>query len=80
MTIHDISELLTALGVIGTLCVAVFNARLSTSNARKIEEVHKATNSMKDELVAATRSESHAAGVAEGTIAEQTRIAEMKGS
>lgn len=31
----------------------------------KIEQVHKATNSMKDELVEATREAAHASGVAD---------------
>ena len=36
---------------------------------RKTEVIHKATNSMKDALVAAATKEGHAAGVAEGVAA-----------
>lgn len=38
---------------------------VSIMNGRKVEAVHKATNSMKDALVAAAKLEGHAAGVAE---------------
>ena len=68
----EVAQLITAFAV-------ALTAWSSMRNGRKIEEVHKATNSMKDELVAATRSESHAAGVAEGTLTEQIRVAELKG-
>lgn len=53
-----------ALGV-GQLAVVATQAVI----AGKVEEIHKATNSMKDELVAVTRkdalAEGHLAGVAE---------------
>lgn len=43
---------------------------VSLRTNRAVEQVHQATNSMKDQLVAVTRSdalqEGHAAGVAEG--------------
>lgn len=35
-------------------------------NARKVEQVHRATNSLTDRLVALTRLEAHAAGVKQG--------------
>ena len=38
---------------------------VSLRNGRKVEEVHKATNSMKDALVAAAKLEGHAQGVAD---------------
>jgi hypothetical protein len=41
---------------------ALLAAVTSVRNGRKIDEVHKATNSMKDELVAATQKEAFAAG------------------
>jgi len=57
---------LTALIVAtGPTIVGVFNAFVSYKNSRKIEQVHLATNSMKDDLVNLTRKEAHAAGVLE---------------
>ncbi len=38
---------------------------VSMRNGRKVEEVHKATNSMKDALVAAALIQGHAEGVKE---------------
>ena len=38
---------------------------ISLRNGKKVDEVHKATNSMKDALVKAALIEGHAAGVAE---------------
>ena len=45
-----------------TATAALLAAITSLRNGRKIDEVHKATNSMKDELVAATQKEAFAAG------------------
>jgi hypothetical protein len=58
MTISEISQVLTSIAAIGGLIVSVLNRR-------KIETVHRATNSMKDELVALTAKSSHAEGVKE---------------
>ena len=62
-----IATLPATIAAIGALIV-------SLRNGIKVEEVHKATNSMKDALVAVTRSdalqEGHAAGVAEVKAAE----------
>jgi len=55
----DIAQILTALAAVGGLII-------SWSNSRKIEEVHKATNSMKDELVAVTKSDAFQTGITEG--------------
>ncbi len=40
-------------------------AYLQLRSGKKIEEVHKATNSLVDRLIDTTRTESHAAGVKE---------------
>lgn len=59
MTFGEFGQLLTG---IAALMAAVTSIR----NGRKIEEVHKATNSMKDELVAVTKLEAFAAGMKSG--------------
>ncbi len=46
------------------------NARLDAV-AERVEEVHKATNSLTDRLVETTRTDAHAAGFKEGS--EQSR-------
>ncbi len=60
-----IAQILTAIGVIGTLAQ-------SWRNGRDIKVIHTATNSMKDALVAATdkaaRAEGKEAGRVEGEI------------
>jgi len=59
MKLGELAQLITSvatlLGVLGGMYV-------SLRNAAKIEQVHKATNSMKDELVAATKIASKAEG------------------
>jgi hypothetical protein len=55
MTAGEGAQLLTAIA-------ALVAALASLRNGRKIDEVHKATNSMKDELVAVTQKEAFAAG------------------
>lgn len=56
MTIAEISQLITSFAAVGGLII-------SWLNRRKIETVHKATNSMKDELVALTAKSSFQEGV-----------------
>ncbi len=58
MTWGEFAQLLTAAAAVGSLLA-------SLRNARKIETVHKATNSMKDELVELTAKSSKAEGVLE---------------
>lgn len=58
-TLGDIAQMITA-----ALAFAAFVQ--SVHNSRKIEVVHRATNSMKDELVSAVRGEATAEGIAEG--------------
>jgi hypothetical protein len=55
MTASDVAQLLTALAAVGS-CI------LSWRNSRKIEQVHKATNSMHDQIVAVTATSSRAQG------------------
>jgi hypothetical protein len=59
MSLAEIAQVLTA---IASLIAAIASLR----NSRKIKEVHLATNSLVDRLVASTRLEAHAAGVKEG--------------
>lgn len=47
---------------------------VSINTQSKVEEVHKATNSMKDALVASTRSEALIEGHAEGVKDEKARL------
>jgi hypothetical protein len=46
---------------------------VSVKNSRKLDEVHHATNGMKDALVEATRVEATAVGKAEGIEGERVR-------
>jgi len=62
MTVGELSQLITA---IATFIAAAGALIVSIHNTRKIREVHIATNSMKDELVAATAKSSKAEGVKE---------------
>jgi hypothetical protein len=56
MTLDTLANLLTALAAIGAFVISVYNSV-------KIEIVHKATNSMKDELVKEVRKSEHAKGM-----------------
>lgn len=59
MTLIDIAAVLVALTGLGNMLLSVWTAI-------KMAEVHLATNSMKDELVAVTRSDAHQLGNTEG--------------
>ena len=72
----DLADVLTALGVLITALVGAWNSLQLRKNSRLIEQVHVATNSMKDELVRVTRAEAHAAGRAEGLRETRTGDAE----
>ncbi len=56
------SEAVTIALIVNTATVLV-SLIVSVGNRRRINQVHKATNSMKDELVAATKSEAFKDGV-----------------
>ncbi len=58
-SLGDISQFLTAIAAVGA-CL------LSWRNSLKIEQVHKATNSLTDRLVETTRSDANQTGVTEG--------------
>ncbi len=79
--IHDIIQFSTALIALVTLLTARHAAVISASNSKKLEEVHKETNSMKDQLVEAVRVGAMAKGIAAGrnqVIAEQGEKEEKK--
>ena len=61
----DTAAWIALFNMIGIIAVAVFTylgKRQGNRNEEKIEQVHKATNSMKDALVAATAKASFAEG------------------
>ena len=60
MTVGDLGTLLTGVGLTVTAVTGVWNLIVSRAT-------HKATNSMKDELVVEVRKAAHSAGVAEGS-------------
>ncbi len=62
MTGGEVAQIITSLATLVAACGAV---AMSFRNSRKIEEVHKATNSLTDRLVETTKTEAHAAGVKE---------------
>lgn len=64
--IGQLAQLITALVVLATFMQSVRNGRQGRRNAAKIEEVHKATNSMKDELVRTTGESEFAKGLKQG--------------
>ena len=57
--IGEIAQLITAI-------VLALNWWQSRQNGKSIAEVHKQTNSLKDELVASTRKEGYRAGLKDG--------------
>ena len=57
---NDIAEIITA---VATLIASIVAAITSWRNAKRIEHVYIATNSLTDRLVATTKSEAHAAGM-----------------
>ena len=72
--ISDIAQLLTA-GVLAATFVQSYR------NGKRIEQVHLATNSMKDALVLSTDKEAFARGVKSGEVSSMNlnhRIAEAK--
>lgn len=62
VSMKDISDIFTAVGVTATAVMGIINTLQNRTNAQKIETIHTATNSMKDALVKATS----VAGIAEG--------------
>ena len=66
MTVAEIAAFATGIGVLLNAVATVFGLMQSLRNGKKIEEVHLATNSMKDALVATTDKEAFARGVKSG--------------
>lgn len=59
-------------GIPSTL-VAAATLLVAIKGLQKVEQVHKATNSLTDRLIEVTRAESHAAGVKEGAAEERAK-------
>jgi hypothetical protein len=59
MSLGEVAQLITAIALAA-------NVYQSWRNGQGIERVHKATNSMKDQLIASTDKESFARGVKAG--------------
>ncbi len=80
MTLEQWSQLITALAAaIAAVLGALNRSQLGVQQA-KIEQIHVATNSMKDELVAAVKSEATAAGIATGKAEQKAdqKIADLR--
>lgn len=59
----ELAQLGTLIVTVITLYRSFMNSRAIKENTKSIEIVHKATNSMKDELVAEVRRSEHAQGM-----------------
>jgi hypothetical protein len=66
MTVAEIAAFATGIGMLLNAIATIFGLMQSLRNGRKIEEVHLATNSMKDALVDKTDKEAFARGVKSG--------------
>lgn len=66
MTITEAANVVVALSAFGTFLLALWINHRVKRAAVAIEEVHVATNSMKDELVAEVREASLAKGLKQG--------------
>ena len=62
----DLAPLLTALGFLINAVVGALSWFQSRQNAKKIETIHKATNSLTAKLVQTTGDERFAAGLKQG--------------
>jgi len=63
MTGGEVAQIITSLA---TLIAAVGAILIGLRNSTKIEQVHKATNSLTDRLVETTKLEAHAEGLKQG--------------
>jgi hypothetical protein len=66
MSVIDFAQLLTGCGLLINGVVALLGYLQSRRNGKTLDEVHLATNSMKDALVVSTAKENYAAGVSQG--------------
>lgn len=71
-----ITSIATLIGVMGSMLISMRNGKKMdetkeriSETKKKIEEVHQATNGMKDELVASTAKAAQAEGLAKGLVA-----------
>jgi len=62
MTGGEVAQIITSVATLIAACGAIL---IGWWNSTKIEQVHKATNSLTDRLVETTKLEAHAAGVKE---------------
>lgn len=67
--IQSVGLFITACTSLGALIQSMRNGRKATAIAANVETIEKATNSMKDALVKASKEASHAQGTAEGLVA-----------
>jgi len=56
---------IAAIAALPPTVLALASLIVGIRNSRKVEEVHRATNSLTDRLVASTKLEAHAAGIKE---------------
>jgi hypothetical protein len=66
MSVADVAQLMTAMGLLLNGVVTLLSYLQSVRNGKKIEQVHLATNGMKEALVASTAKENFAAGLLQG--------------
>ena len=66
MTLDQWSQLITALAAAIAAILSALNRNHLQRQDEKIQDIHLATNSMKDDRVAAVKSEATAAGLAAG--------------
>jgi hypothetical protein len=64
MSVHEVAEVLTAIGALIGAVGSTWSTIMSRQNSRDIKDVHTSTNSMKDELVAAVSAQRYAEGLA----------------
>jgi len=78
----DIGQILMGIAQLVTVGLLVRNMKAGRRRDKAIEEIHLATNSMKDALVSATEKESFARGVRSGELSSMNinhRKADDKG-
>lgn len=64
--VKELAPLVSAFGALGAVYLGVINSRKIGVAVDKVEAVHIATNSMKDQLVASVAAQEHAKGVLAG--------------
>lgn len=76
---NDLAQVIVAMATLVTALTAavvgIVNALRINRVAANVQVIEKATNSMKDQLVATTAKASHAEGLAEGKAEEPLRVA-----